>query len=429
MSAQPHFSVFGVPVRVEPVFFLIPLFALQTRSGTGAAVWAGLYFLGVLLHELGHALTMKHFGFSPSVTLHGLGGATHWPPGAVPTPRQNFFITLAGPGTGLVVGGLVYVAQRLWLSPPPLVSLGIRDALWVNVGWSLINLLPVLPWDGGQLLDAGLRWATGREHPRVVATSSVLLGVVIIGTAVFTRQILLGYFGINGLLQGLARWSRAERDEAHARWWKRVEVGDDVGGELEALLSTQTDLQERAFYAELLAWARLHQRDYDGARAAVSQLEGFTPSRSLRARLAAAADDVDTVLALLEGQATEAELPLLVSALVAKARFDDVVRLAQAHPALADVASTRLFHAGAWVQALELLTTARVRTGDGRFAYNEACCLCRLGRLDEAVAALQLASTLGFPGLQDLRSDEDLAPVRERPEVEVLLAQKVSGTL
>lgn len=68
-----------------------------------------------------------------------------------------------------------------------------------------------------------------------------------------------------------------------------------------------------------------------------------------------------------------------------------------------------------------MCTSARVRTGNGVHAYNEACCLCRLGRFEEAVTALREAKRLGYAELGKLRTEEDLAAVRERPEVLALL--------
>ena len=55
-------------------------------------------------------------------------------------------------------------------------------------------------------------------------------------------------------------------------------------------------------------------------------------------------------------------------------------------------------------------------------AYNEACCLCHLGRLEDAVTALQKAKALGYGGLSQLQTDADLAQVRNRPEVQALLS-------
>ena len=112
----------------------------------------------------------------------------------------------------------------------------------------------------------------------------------------------------------------------------------------------------------------------------------------------------------------------MLSSFIAAERFAEAVALARAHVALAATASTRLFQAGAFAQSLELCTAERVRTGDGVHAYNEACCLCHLGRLEDAVTALQKAKALGYAGLGQVQTDEDLAPVRNRPEVQSLLS-------
>lgn len=410
-----------MPVRVDPMFFLLPLISLSSRDLAGAAVWTALVFTGVLLHELGHALAMKRFGFAPSITLHLLGGFTAFPLSARPTPRQNFLITLAGPGAGLALGVVAWLAKHFLVAPSPLLATALEDAVWINVAWSLVNLAPILPWDGGLALDAGLEWATGRKHDRLVAAFSVVLGAAVVFVAVTLRSLLLGYFGFMGLSRGFARWKAADLPQTDSLW-ARLNAGEDVEPELVAALAERTDPAERAQLAELLAWARLRKRDYAKARLALKDLGGFTASLSLRARLAAAEDAVDEVITLLSppGAASDADLPLLVSALIARERFDDVVALGLRTPIVADLASTRLFGARAFTHALELCTAERKRTGDGRFAYNEACCFCRLGRPDDAVTSLQQAKTLGYD-VSHAQTDEDLEPIRDRPEVRALL--------
>ena len=439
-ASQPHFRLFGIPVRVELMFFLLPLISLTSRDVPAAMVWTALVFTGVLAHELGHALAMKHYGFAPAITLHGLGGLTHFPVGAQPTPKQHFFITLAGPSVGLTLGVIALGLQVFVRDPPPLVTTAIGDALWINLGWSIINLLPVLPWDGGLILDSGLEWFTGKRRHFVVGASSLLGGAAILIAAVKFQAILLGYFGLMGALHGFNRLRMADGDgtlnpgfgggggqqqpaAGKGTWWERLHAGEDLEEELRFQMRTSADPATRAQFAELLAWACLRKRDFPGARQAVQQMGAVPPSLSLRARLAAASNDPDQVIELLwSAVPTENDLPLLVSALIMRERFDDVVRLALKHPALADTASTRLFEAQAFEQSLELCRAERERTGIGRFAYNEACCLCRLGRFDDAVTALQKAKPLGCPELKNVATDADLAPIRDRPEVLALIS-------
>ncbi|MDP2269316.1 MAG: site-2 protease family protein [Archangium sp.] len=414
-----QFSLLGIPVRIEPWFFIIPLFALQTRDLRGAVIWSVLVFLGVMLHEFGHALAMRAYGFPPSITLHGLGGHTSYPESARPTPRQSFFITLAGPGAGLTLGFIALAARHFITSPNADLQMALSDAVWINIGWSIINLLPILPWDGGHVLDSGLHWATGKRRDRVVALFSIVGGGLIIALAVSQRSILLGYFGAMGLFQGYGRWNLAGQGPPPVT---AVQSEDDEK-RLQFALMSVVDPQQRAKLTEELAWVRLRKGDFAGARRAVNTMTGATPSISLQARLAATENDVDKVIQLLETSpaGTENERPLLLAALIAKERFDDAVALARRHVELAGSASTRLFEAGAYAQALELCTSERIRTGDGVHAYNEACCLCHLGRLEDAVTALQKAKALGYGGLAQIRTDEDLAQVRNRPEVQALL--------
>ncbi|MFO0593755.1 MAG: hypothetical protein U0228_00550 [Myxococcaceae bacterium] len=426
-APRPHFHLFGIPVRVEPMFFLLPLMALANRSPAEAASWAVLVFVGVLLHELGHALAMKWYSFSPSITLHALGGVTQYPATARPPPRQVFFITLAGPTAGLMLGVLALALRHFITDPSPLVSMALEDAIRINIGWSIINLLPILPWDGGLILDSGLEWATGKRRDLVVGASSLLGGALIVLLAVQSRQLMLGYFGVMGLMNGWQRVARAngtqQSQQQQRTFWEKVQQGDEVDADLEFQIMTAADPAKRAQFAELLAWSKLRKRDFAGARAAVKQMGRIAPSHSLQARLAAASADPERVIELLWGLPTisDADLPLLISALLMRDRRDDVVKLATQYASVADVAATRLFQDGAWEHALTVLTAERQRTGLGRFAYNEACCLCRLGRLDDAVTMLQKAHALGCPELKGLDADEDLAPIRERPEVRALL--------
>lgn len=413
-----QFSLFGVPVRIEPWFFIIPLFALQSRDLKGVAIWTLVVFVGVLVHELGHAFAMRANGFSPSIRLHGLGGSTHFPEGARPSPRQNFFIALAGPGAGLVLGLAAYAAQQLIPGQSPEVRMLLSDVVWVDIGWSVVNLLPILPWDGGLVLDSGLHWATGKRRDRVVAASSIIGGALFVVGAVLLRNLILGYFGGMGVWQGYGRWKLANGAAAPAPLRSPDEEKD-----LQFKVMTSADPKTRAGFIEQLAWARLRKGDFAGARRAVQTLDTFPPSTSLQARLAASENDVDTVLRLLlpTGAASAEDRPLLLSALIARERFDEALALARAHQDLVGTAATRLFEARAYAQALELCTALRERTGEGVHAYNEACCLCHLGRLEDAVTALKQAKALGYEGLSHLQTDEDLEAVRNRPEVQALL--------
>ncbi len=416
-----QFVIFGVPVRVEPWFFLISLLALQTRDVPGAAIWAGLVFMGVLVHELGHAMAMRANGFSPSITLHGLGGFTAFNQGANPTPKQNFFITLAGPMAGLTLGGIALLVDHFVPVQSPYLAMAIDDAKRINIFWSVINLLPILPWDGGLILDSALQWRTQKARAHIVAICSMVGGGLILAYAIKERQLFFGYFGAMGVWHGYNRW-KALSGNAPQPITKPPNDEHDERLLLEEVERT-SDPGRRAALFERLAWIKLQRGDLAGAKLAMRDMGAHVASPSLRARMAASENDAQQVIELLSipGAANESDRPLLISAFIAKDRFDEALELARNHPEIAASASTKLFEAGAYAQALELCTAERIRTGDGVHAYNEACCYCRLGRLDDAVTALQKAKALGYADLRHLQTDEDLEPIRNRPEVQALL--------
>ena len=70
-----RFSVLGIPVRVHPTFWFIGLLlGSATPQLSLVAIWIGCLFLSILVHELGHALAARSFGWPPDIVLHGFGG-------------------------------------------------------------------------------------------------------------------------------------------------------------------------------------------------------------------------------------------------------------------------------------------------------------------------------------------------------------------
>ncbi len=176
-----RFTLFGFPVRVHPLFWLI---ALLLGSGSGdplqILIWVLVVFVSILIHELGHALAFRRYGLSSQILLHFSGGLTipestlwgnRWANVAL-GPNEQIFISLAGPGAGflfaaliivgvLIAGGSIITTRLLGFIPLPgyaLLPFGgqilgalITSLLWVNIFWGFINLMPVYPLDGGNV--------------------------------------------------------------------------------------------------------------------------------------------------------------------------------------------------------------------------------------------------------------------------------------
>jgi Zn-dependent protease len=76
-----RFQIFGFPVRVHPAFFLMPLILggglLQGdnpgSTGVNFLVLTAVFFVSILVHELGHALAMRFYGESASSFIGWVG--------------------------------------------------------------------------------------------------------------------------------------------------------------------------------------------------------------------------------------------------------------------------------------------------------------------------------------------------------------------
>uniref|UniRef100_UPI00260C6681 site-2 protease family protein n=1 Tax=uncultured Gimesia sp. TaxID=1678688 RepID=UPI00260C6681 len=117
----------------------------------------------ILVHELGHAVMAKHFGWPPEIVLYHFGGLAMFQPYSGMTTQRSIIVSAAGPLAGFgLYGGVFFfkylsVRYGLWdnLSHQALtyVSLAFHDLLYINWFWGLINLAPVLPLDGGHICE------------------------------------------------------------------------------------------------------------------------------------------------------------------------------------------------------------------------------------------------------------------------------------
>jgi Zn-dependent protease len=287
------FSIFGVPVRIASSFWIIAI--LFGTQGVGrqvssekaifeALTWTAVVFVSILLHELGHATAARAFGAEPSITLHALGGLTQFEPRGMSRP-QRWIVSFAGPAAGLTFGTAVYLATR-WFPVDARAASVVDTILFVNIGWSVINLLPVLPFDGGQMLSAFL-------GPRRELWTAIISGVV--GTAV----AILGYVLLNNLwiafLFGSAAvtairqirflWrSRADRDAGLEEELARVRVAI-VHAQVEDVMKRATRIVAEARTSSLKnagllaqAWVHAFGGRRAEARETIERLERDAPA-------------------------------------------------------------------------------------------------------------------------------------------------------
>lgn len=150
-------------LSVRPSFWLTALLLGSLYGGSdpaAIALWVGVVLVSVLVHELGHAGAALWFGGAPHIELHGMGGTTST---KVPQPStaRDVLVTLAGPAAGALLAAALYAAA---LQARSRLLLG---AVELNLFWTLVNLLPIQPLDGGHVLRSLLQHRWGLPGLRV----------------------------------------------------------------------------------------------------------------------------------------------------------------------------------------------------------------------------------------------------------------------
>ena len=140
-------------IAIRPIFWIFAALIgfINSFSLPGTLVWIVIIFISVLFHEFGHALMAIIFRKTPRIELVAFGGFTAYDPRGLSSAKQ-FLIVLNGPTFGFL---LFFIADLL-LKVPQLSTGGISIFLAilriVNLFWTVVNLLPIVPLDGGQLL-------------------------------------------------------------------------------------------------------------------------------------------------------------------------------------------------------------------------------------------------------------------------------------
>ena len=148
----------------------------------GAAVVASL-----LLHELAHMAFVRAFGGRVSGLRISFLGAVAWVRGLERLRAwQRYTIYLAGPFVNALIALGAWAAARFLYATPEF----LWDLFLYNVVLCAFNLLPVLPLDGGRLVQLflGNRMGVLRAN-RLLLKAGPVMGVVLMGLG-FVQAVL-----------------------------------------------------------------------------------------------------------------------------------------------------------------------------------------------------------------------------------------------
>lgn len=246
-SRTLHLNLLGIPVHIHLISWVVLAIiggglGISDRDGlvqTLLFVAAGM--LALIVHEMGHALTARRLGGGrPSIIIAGIGGVTYTP--VLPRTRLGYAaMVAAGPLAGFALGALsglalgallgcpgaglkaafllplpvslpgeesVLIALREGMLAHPLPQVILQFALilmQISFWWSIFNLLPIFPLDGGKLL------ATLLHNERLACIIGFVTSLLLVGLSIGTRN----WFNI--LLTGYLAYInyRCLRDTAH----------------------------------------------------------------------------------------------------------------------------------------------------------------------------------------------------------------------
>ena len=269
-----------IPIRLDPSLFVILALIGYTPGVTlnEILVWVFVAAFCILVHELGHAVAFLAFGRKPSVLLYGFGGVTSAEGGM--GPWSSLATSLAGPIAGFGLGGLILLGGMSAGSPEPgsLLQAAYRYGLFACFGFGILNLLPILPLDGGAALAAFLRGLQGPSGEQAARYVSIAVASLLALVALRFGQIFAGLFGVMFAAQNYQEAKRHREGPQRAQLQEAYKTlfgprPADAAEPARRILTGQTgkasaDLKEVA--AEVLVWAELARRDTAGARAALS---------------------------------------------------------------------------------------------------------------------------------------------------------------
>ena len=181
-------KIMGIPIGLDHSWFLI--FALLTwmlavgyfpKEFKGWEVWeywvvsavtSILFFLSVLIHELGHSTIAIHYKLKVRrITLFIFGGIaeiTQEPKKAV----EEFWIAIAGPITSFLLALVFYLIAKAFAGIKPVYALFQYLAL-INFILALFNLIPGFPLDGGRVFRA-IVWGISKDFQKSTRIAAIV---------------------------------------------------------------------------------------------------------------------------------------------------------------------------------------------------------------------------------------------------------------
>jgi len=172
--------------------WLLTLFSILLFIGVFLAFFADRFIfilslvLVLFIHELGHFIGMKRFGYDNVRMLFiPMMGAFVQGNKPIYSQKESLWVILLGPYPGILLGCIGFYFGELhhmeWLATTALISLILN----------IINLLPLDPLDGGQLI----RYLLPQHRDFFLLIFSLVSSLLVIGIGILIGDTMVSFFG------------------------------------------------------------------------------------------------------------------------------------------------------------------------------------------------------------------------------------------
>lgn len=172
----------GKRIFISPLFILL---AIAAYFGEYIDLFLVSYF-SALLHEIGHIYMANKLGIKVErVEFQPFGICGRLGVDFIKNPKKEIAIAAIGP----IISGLISLCLYLFLTSQLAIELHMGKyvwhildyAYWINLALFLLNILPVLPLDGGRIMKAVLSEFMGviRAYNMAIRFSRVAITIII----------------------------------------------------------------------------------------------------------------------------------------------------------------------------------------------------------------------------------------------------------
>jgi len=204
---------FGIDTYIHWTWFAFIAYGFFHFTSSLYGILLVLFYGCILGHELGHSLVAKYYNISvKNIYLLPIGGVAQV---AIPpdNPKQEFWITIAGPLVNFVIAPFCY-AVALFFEPESYCYVLFMLLAILNVVMAGFNLLlPMFPMDGGRIFRSAFSHFGGDyvAATRISVRMGQVLAVVFMLVGLYIQAYLWLAIGVLIIMAGQSEWERTQR--------------------------------------------------------------------------------------------------------------------------------------------------------------------------------------------------------------------------